>query len=101
MYKVVYLPQARRELEEAVMYIASELYAPDSAAALLDEIDHAVQQLKEMPYRHGLYPSLYALKNEVRFFPIKNAGHRRAAGHRGRRRVVVFQTAPTQEWATQ
>lgn len=72
MYKVVYLPQARRELEEAVMYIASELYAPDSAAALLDEIDHAVQQLKEMPYRHGLYPSLYALKNEVRFFPIKN-----------------------------
>ena len=45
MYKVVYLPQARRELEEAVMYIASELYAPDSAAALLDEIDHAVQQL--------------------------------------------------------
>ncbi len=72
MYKVVYLPTARRELEEAVLYIACELCAPDAAAVLLDEIDHAVLTLKEMPYRHALYPSLYALKNEVRFFPVKN-----------------------------
>ncbi len=72
MYKVVYLPTARGELEEAVLYIANELSAPDAALSLLDEIDHAVQKLQEMPYRHAIYPSLYALKNEVRFFPIKN-----------------------------
>lgn len=72
MYKVVYLPKARSELEDAVVYIASELCAPEAAVALLDEVDRAVMQLKEMPYRHAIYPSLYALKNEVRFFPIKN-----------------------------
>ena len=72
MYKVVYLPTARRELEEAVLYIANELCAPDAAIALLDEIDHAARNLKEMPYRHALYPSPYAQKNEVRFFPVKN-----------------------------
>lgn len=72
MYKVVYLPTARRELEEAVIYIANELCAPDAAASLLDDIDQVAQKLREMPYRHAIYPSLYALKNEVRFFPIKN-----------------------------
>lgn len=72
MYKVVYLPTARRELEEAVLYIARELCAPDAAFSLLDEIDQAVQALMKMPYRHTLYPSLYALKNEVRYFPLKN-----------------------------
>mgnify|MGYP002733752431 CR=1 FL=1 len=72
MYKVVYLPSARKELEEAVLYIAVELADPDAASALLDEIDGAVQSLMEMPYRHQIYPSLYAMKKEVRFFPIKH-----------------------------
>lgn len=72
MYKVVYLPTARRELEEAVLYIAEERGAPDAALSMLDEIDLAVQKLKEMPYRHAIYPLPHALKNEVRFFPIKN-----------------------------
>ena len=72
MYKIVYLPTARKELEEIVLYIAKELCAPEAAMALVDEIDRAVQNLMEMPYRHTIYPSLYALKNEVRFFPIQN-----------------------------
>ena len=41
MYKVVYLPTARRQLEEAVVYIAEELCSPDAAAALLDAVDVA------------------------------------------------------------
>ena len=72
MYKIVYLPTARKELEEIVLYIAKELCAPEAAMALVDEIDRAVQNLMEMPYRHTIYPSLYALKNEVRFFPLQN-----------------------------
>ena len=51
MYKVVYLPTARRQLEEAVVYIAEELCSPDAAAALLDAVDEAVRALMEMPYR--------------------------------------------------
>ena len=72
MYKVVYLPTARRQLEDAVMYIAVDLCAPDAAMALADEVDSAVQQLFEMPYRFPIYHTLYAMKHEIRFFPVKN-----------------------------
>ena len=72
MYKVVYLPTARRQLEEAVVYIAEELCSPDAAAALLDAVDEAVRSLMEMPYRYAIYPTLYTMKREVRFIPVKN-----------------------------
>lgn len=72
MYKVVYLPTARRQLEEAVVYIAEELCSPDAAASLLDAVDEAVKSLTEMPYRYAIYPTLYAVKREVRFIPVKN-----------------------------
>ncbi len=72
MYKVVYLPTARRQLEEAIMYIAVELCAPDAAIELADEVDTVAQTLKEMPYRFPIYHTLYAIKREVRFFPVKN-----------------------------
>lgn len=72
MYKVEYLPVAKRDLEEAVAYIASELANVDAALELLDEIESAVQNLREMPYRHALYASAYAMKNEIRYFPIKS-----------------------------
>ena len=72
MYKVVYLPTARQQLEDAVMYIAVDLCAPHTAMNLADEMDEAVQKLKEMPYRFPIYHTLYAMKHEIRFFPVKN-----------------------------
>ena len=72
MYKVVYLPTARRQLEDAVMYIATDLCAPEAAMALADALDESVQSLKEMPYRFPIYHTLYAMKHEIRFFPVKN-----------------------------
>ena len=72
MYKGVYLPTARRQLEEAVVYIAEELCSPDAAASLLDAVDEAVRSLMEMPYRYAIYPTLYTMKREVRFIPVKN-----------------------------
>ena len=39
---------------------------------LADEVDQAVQKLKEMPYRFPIYHTLYAMKREIRFFPVKN-----------------------------
>lgn len=72
MYSVVYLPTARRQLEEAVMYIAVDLKAPDAAWMLADEIDAAVSRLKEMPYRFPIYHTLFAMKHEIRSLPVKN-----------------------------
>ena len=70
MYKVVYLPTARQQLEDAVMYSAVDLCAPDAAMSLADEVDEAVHRLQEMPYRFPIYHTLYAMKHEIRFFPI-------------------------------
>ena len=56
----------------AVLYIAEELSAPDAAASLLDEVDDQVSKLSEYPYRHRIYPLMFAMKHEIRFFPVKN-----------------------------
>ena len=44
----------------------------NAAMNLADEVDQAVQKLKEMPYRFPIYHTLYAMKREIRFFPVKN-----------------------------
>lgn len=72
MYKVVYLPTARKQLEDAVAYIVFDLCAPDTAMNFADEVDESVRNLMEMPYRFPIYHTLYAMKHEIRFFPIKN-----------------------------
>ena len=71
MYKVVYLPVARQQLMDAALYIATELSAPDAAESLLQDVDERVKSLRELPYRHAVYPALYAMKHEIRFIPIK------------------------------
>ena len=72
MYRAVYLPTARQQLGDAVLYIAVDLCAPDAAMKLVDEVDEAVRRLEEMPYRFPIYHTLYAVKREIRFFPLKN-----------------------------
>ena len=72
MYEVVYLPTARKQLMEAVVYIATELSAPDAAENLLVAVDEQIAELCIHPYRHPIYHSLYAMKHEIRFFPVKN-----------------------------
>ena len=71
MYKVVYLPTARQQLTDAVLYIAQELSNPAAAESLLDEVEKQVGSLKEMPYRFSVYPALYAMKREIRSVSVK------------------------------
>ena len=66
------MPTARQQLMHAVLYISEELSAPDAAASLLDEVDDQVSKLSEYPYRHRIYPLMFAMKHEIRFFPVKN-----------------------------
>lgn len=72
MYEVVYLPTARQQLMDAALYIAAELSAPDAAEDLLDAVDEQVGKLSDHPYRHPVYPTSYAMKHEIRFFPVKH-----------------------------
>ena len=54
---------------DAALYIATELSAPAAAEDLVDE---QVGKLCVIPYRRPVYPALYAMKHEIRFFPVKN-----------------------------
>ena len=72
MYKVVYLPVARKQLTDAVLYIADELSAPDAAVNLLNKADEQFNDLCIHPYRNPVYPAIFAMKHEIRFFPVNN-----------------------------
>ena len=72
MYEVIYLPTARKQLEDIVDYIAVELAAPDAALDFIDEVDKVAKNLAEMPYRHPFYHTGFALLEEVRWMSVKN-----------------------------
>jgi plasmid stabilization system protein ParE len=71
MYEIIYLPTARKQLEDIVDYIAAELAAPDVAFDFIDEVDKAAKSLSEMPYRHPIYHTSFAVLEEVRWISVR------------------------------
>ena len=53
-------------------YLAFELNALDAALGFIDEVDAAAKSLAEMPYRHSVYHTSFAVLEEVRWLPVKN-----------------------------
>ena len=72
MYEVIYLSTARKQLEDIVDYLAFELNAPNAALDFIDEVDAVAKSLAEMPYRHPIYQTRFAVLEEVRWVPVKN-----------------------------
>lgn len=48
-YEVIYLPAAKRDLNEIISYIQIE--APEAALNFLDRLDENISQLKNFPYK--------------------------------------------------
>ena len=69
---IIYLPTARKQLEDIVDYIAVELAAPDAALDFIEEVGKATKSLAEMPYRHPIYHTSFAVLEEVRWISVKN-----------------------------
>lgn len=57
---------------DAAFYIAAELSSPDTVENFLATLDEQIGKLCSHPYCHAVYPTLYATKQEISFFPIKN-----------------------------
>ena len=72
MYEIIYLPTARKQLEDIVDYIAVESASPDAALDFIDEVDKAAKSLAEVPYRHPIYHTSFAVLEEVRWISVKN-----------------------------
>ena len=66
MYKLEYLPVARKDMLEIVRYISGELQNPDAA-------DHlAVESVLTFPYATPAYQPIRPLKHEYRKILVQN-----------------------------
>lgn len=72
MYKILYLPLAKKDLSDIVFYLTDECKAPEVAANLLDELNFAIQRLERFPYSCRVYHSVPLLEDEHRILLVKN-----------------------------
>lgn len=72
MYEITYLPIAKQDITDIIMYISDLLNVPKAAMDLLDAFDHSIALLRKFPYAHKLYRPVKALEEEYRMLPVKN-----------------------------
>lgn len=72
MYKLKYLPLARKDLREITAYITDKLKAPKAAMDLVDSLDNSICRLQQFPYSCKVYQPIEAIEAEYRILPVKN-----------------------------
>lgn len=72
MYRLEYLPAARKDMIEIVRYISTILQRPDVADRLATELVDAVESVSAFPYAASAYHPIRPLKREYRKIPVKN-----------------------------
>lgn len=72
MYRLEYLPAARRDLVEIVQYISRELGNPAAAEALAEKLIVEGDGIPRFPYANPAYIPIKPLKYEYRKLPVHN-----------------------------
>ncbi len=72
MYRLKYLPLARKDLINITNYIANNLKAPKAAMDLINALDNSISQLRKFPYSCKVYQTIEPLDAEYRMLPVKN-----------------------------
>ena len=72
MYKLEYLPVARKDMLEIVRYISGELKNPNAADRLAVELISAMENVLTFPYRAPVYQPIRPLKHEYRKILVHN-----------------------------
>ena len=72
MYKLEYLPVARKDMLEIVRYISRELQNPDAADRLAGELVNAAEGVLLFPYATPTYQPIRPLKHEYRKILVQN-----------------------------
>lgn len=71
-YKLVYLPIAKKDIEDILSYITEKLYSPQAALNLLESLENAILRLKDFPFSYKKFESHYNLSFEYRVLIVKN-----------------------------
>ena len=66
MYKLEYLPVARKDMLEIVRYISGELKNPNAADHLAVELINVMENVLTFPYATPVYQPIRPLKHEYR-----------------------------------
>ncbi|MEY8404822.1 type II toxin-antitoxin system RelE/ParE family toxin [Oscillospiraceae bacterium 44-34] len=72
MYKLEYLPVARRDMIEIVRYISQELQNPTAADQLAMELIEAGDSIPKFPYANPAFIPIRPLKHEYRKLLVQN-----------------------------
>ena len=72
MYKLEYLPVARRDMIEIVRYISQELQNPTAADQLAMELIEAGDSIPRFPYANPAFIPIRPLKYEYRKLLVQN-----------------------------
>ena len=72
MYKLEYLPIAKRDIVDIAMYISRELSNPAAAEKMINKIIKAVDKLIDSPYLYRVHYPIRPLKYEYRRLVVQN-----------------------------
>lgn len=72
MYKLEYLPVARKDMLEIAKYISQDLCNPQAAERIITAIIEKLELLTEFPYINPIHRLIRPLSKEYRKFTVKN-----------------------------
>jgi plasmid stabilization system protein ParE len=71
-YKINYLPVAKEDITDIILYISEQLSALKAAMDLLESLDASISLLQDFPYAYKLFRAIKPLDEEYRLQPVKN-----------------------------
>lgn len=72
MYRLEFLPIARKDMVDAVSYITHKLKNPEAADRLANELIEMISRAALSPYINPIYTSNRKLKHEFRKIVVRN-----------------------------
>lgn len=72
MYKLVYLPIAKSDIDNIIHYVAINLQNKSAAKKLAESFIDGANSILDFPYGSSIYRPIGILKNEYRSIRIKN-----------------------------
>ncbi len=72
MYKIEFLPIAKKDIDDIIYYISHNLKNVTASKKLRDLFMSSLDNILEFPYGCSLYHPIAVLKNEYRSYRVKN-----------------------------
>ena len=71
-FALEFAPIARHDLDEILVYVGTELQAPDAAANLIDKIEAAILRIPQFPYQWPITRDAVLANRGYRMLPVES-----------------------------